>query len=221
LTFRSVLRACFDEYFGENDADIYIHKAGYYIDILDEVRDVFGDSVKNIYITRDPRAVYSSQNSATCIYSGTLMGRCLANFVYQYKKRARIANSDNTGNLLCLKYEDLIEDSGKVVESVLTFLGLPEAVIEGGSYAARIPDGQKHLHENVGSAPNMKSFNKWQTKLAAHEVRFIQKKLSGEMRGLGYEPIKLGNPGVTGLVRYLGLEVKFRYASLLRFVGKQ
>jgi len=217
LTFRDILLACLEEYFGHGRVEIYIHKAGFYIDILDDVRSIFGDCVKNIFIIRDPRAIYSSQNNATCIYSGRLMGSCLANFVYQYKKRVQIVKADKSNTLLCIKYEDLVKDTDQVMEKVLSFLGIPHAELEDGDYADRIPDGQKQLHVNVGDAPNINSFDKWKAKLRAHEVLFIQRKLSSEMRSLGYKPVCVDGLSATGFFLYMILELKYIYTRILRF----
>jgi len=219
LTFKDILQACLEEYFGDIKAEIYVHKAGYYIDVLDDVRAAFGEHAKNVFIIRDPRAIYSSQGNATCVYTGQAMGRCLSGFVYQYKRRVRIVARETSKTLLCIRYEDLVRDTDKVIKKVLSFLGMPDAEFGGDNYAARIPNGQKHLHVNVSTAPNAESFEKWRATLKDHEVQFIQKKLASEMKLLGYTPVQLDGLGVRDLMPYIVLELKYLYASLLRAVG--
>jgi len=188
LTFKEILLCCLEEYFGDCKAKIWVHKAGYYIDLLEEVLSVFPDS-KNIYIVRDPRAIFSSQKQAVSIYEGKSMGYSLCAFIYQYKKRMNVVmNNLSSMDFLVVKYEDLVKQNDYMEEIVLPFLAMQYAKKNGeGNYSEKIPDNQRSLHTNVSSQPSGKSIEKWKKGLQRHEILFIQKKLKSEMQYWGYE----------------------------------
>lgn len=186
LYFPQILKNCMIEYFGGSETRFFVHKAGYYIDILDEVSSFF-PGAKHIYIIRDPRAIYASQKNASCIYTGKSMGHSLVGFLHQYKKRVRIlAENVKNRDLIVIRYEDLVNNEEIVEEKVLPFLGL-EGVSRGiTDYSARIPENQKFLHTNVSSEVNTNSVEKWKNQLEEREISFIQKKLRREMKKYNY-----------------------------------
>jgi len=220
--FKNILEALFDEYFKDDEpSEIYIHKAGYYIDTLEEVINEFKDS-KNIYITRDPRAIYNSQKNADCLYSGKKMGDNFIHFIYQYQRRIKASKSADVNTLLLIRYEDLIANPDKTVDKVLSYIGINDAVKKDSvsDYAERIPENQKSLHTNVGSAPNAKSLHKWVGNLSLAELYLIQKYLSDEMDYLGYVKDKLPLMGVNEVSAYIRLYLKYKYYVIRRRIER-
>lgn len=218
LSFKNLLYVLFDVYFKNDEvADIYIHKAGYYIDTLDEVFDEFEDA-KNIYITRDPRAIYNSQKNAACLYSGKKMGDNFIHFIYQYKRRVKTSQSTDVNKLIIIRYEDLIESPESIVAKVLSYIGIENAVKKNNAkdYSEMIPENQKSLHTNVGSKPNTKSLNKWRGNLSLPELYMIQRNLSDEMDVLGYVKIELPVMSVKDMLQYIRLSAKYKYYVLRR-----
>lgn len=213
LTFKEILQGCMDEYFSLNglsqESSVYVHKAGDYIDILDDVKKIF-PGAKNIYQIRDPRAIYNSQKNATCIYTGKKMGWSLTYFVWQYKKRIRIINQDtNHDNLLSFRYEDLVKDTHLVMSDVLKFIGNDGCKKENyKEYSERIPGNQQQLHENVAKCTNENSLDKWKDGLEDYELAFIQKKLSREMEDMQY-PFTVVESDMRIFYRLLNLNIQY------------
>ncbi len=219
LTFKDILLNCMIEYFGDTSAKVFVHKAGNYIDILEDVQQIFGDA-KNIFVMRDPRAIFNSQKNATCLYTGKSMGHSLPYFVWQYRKRARIvAQNKRNKNLFCIRYENLIENTEGVMAEMLRFLNVRgDKKIEAGGYADKIPANQQKLHTNVKSDPNRKSLEKWKTGLGKHEVLFIQNRLSREMAAMNYLPVSVSGLSAKEWLAYLRTELDYRIlqAKMLR-----
>jgi hypothetical protein len=210
LNFKDILHHCMLEYFEETPSPIFVHKAGYYIDILEDVQKTFGEA-KNIFVMRDPRAIFNSQKNARCLYSGKLMGHSLPYFVWQFRKRAKIVEQNRKNkNLYCVHYEKLIENTAEVMAEILDFLGVHAAKKDVASgYADRIPENQQQLHTNVKSDPNRNSLAKWKQGLQKHEVLFIQHKLGREMAAMNYTPLPVRGLGIKGWYDYLRTELKY------------
>ncbi len=214
LTFKEILTACLHEYFGKATAKVFVHKAGFYVDMLNDVRQAFGPA-KNLFIIRDPRAIYNSQKNATCIYTGKSMGCSLPYFINQYKKRTRLVRENlKNKDFYCVKYEDLVQDNEKVMNTIFTFLNLRNPTRGSNCYSEKIPDNQKSLHTNVGSDPNKNSLEKWITGLEKHEVHFIQKQLREEMEFFDYQPDKLAMLSLPSWMDYLKNKIPYVYLQL-------
>lgn len=215
LTFKEILLCCLEEYFGDCKAKIWVHKAGYYIDLLDEVSFVFPNS-KNIYVVRDPRAIFSSQKNAICIYEGKSMGYSLPAFVNQYKKRINIVKENKANkDLLVIKYEDLVQQNSYMEKIVLPFLAMPYAKKNGGdTYSEKIPDNQRALHTNVSSQPSGRSIEKWKKGLQLHEILFIQDKLKSEMQYWNYKFTDRQRLNWLEWLFYLKKEMEYQILSL-------
>ncbi|MEN8258768.1 MAG: sulfotransferase [Thermodesulfobacteriota bacterium] len=211
LTFKDILLNCMIEYFGDATAKVFVHKAGYYIDILEDVQKTFGDT-KNIFVIRDPRAIYNSQKNASCLYTGKAMGHSLPYFVWQYRKRARIVEKNKGAkNLFCIRYENLIENTQDVVAATLRFLEVRGGKKKkAGGYGDKIPANQQKLHTNVTSAPNRKSLEKWKTGLRKDEILFIQNRLSREMSAMNYVPVSLSGLSGKEWLAYIRTELTYR-----------
>ncbi|MGV1098224.1 sulfotransferase [Thiovibrio sp. JS02] len=214
LTFRDILLSCLKEYFGNTGAQVFVHKAGYYVDVLNTAEKTF-PGAKHIFVVRDPRAIFNSQKNARCIYTGKSMGHSLPYFVWQYKKRIKILSDNATNNsLLCVPYESLIGDPALWIRNVLRYLDVSEEKKEtGASYSDKIPENQQALHVNVRSDPNAKSLEKWRSGLLPFELKFIQARLASEMAAYGYEPIDV--PPLSVKDRMAILRSGYYYMKLL------
>ena len=207
LTFKEILLNCLYEYFKQRPSKFIVHKAGYYIDIIDDVIATFGD-VKNIFIVRDPRAIFFSQKNAKDLYTGKIMGNSLPYFLSQYKKRIDIIEKKNDKNLLCIRYEDLVIDTTNTMKQIINFIGARQIKKNDNSYVNKIPKSQQYLHQNVKLDPHKDSLNKWKTGLAKYEIIFIQKKLHNEMQLFNYDPINITLSGAKEKWLYLNLTVR-------------
>lgn len=193
LTFREILTTCMQSYFGDVESHIWLHKAGYYIECLEDVHRTF-PGAKNIFVVRDPRAIYNSQKSATDIYSGKKMGTTPFNLVDLYRRRVHILEQNrNNSDLKVVVYEELITETGRILDDALEFVGLRNRDRKKeGSYFERIPENQRHLHPNVDAKPLKERIDKWATELGPAEIRFIERRLAKEMRIYGYTNSGIG-----------------------------
>lgn len=220
LSFQDILLSCLREYFGNNGGEVWVHKAGYYVDLLDEVAATFPGS-KNIFLVRDPRAIFLSQKNATCLYTGKSMGHSIYIFVEQYKKRTRIVmNNPLNKEFLVIKYEELVQIDGFVEKKILPFLGILDAIAGEDHYAKKIPVNQQFLHTNVSDQPNKKSIEKWKKGLQWHEIAFIQKRLKKAMKFYGYEPFDEKKISWSERLLYLQKEIGYVLFSTRIFFSK-
>lgn len=174
-----------------------------------------GDA-KNIFVIRDPRAIFNSQKNATCLYTGKSMGHSLPYFVWQYRKRARILEKNKKNkNLFSIRYENLIENTEGVMAEMLRFLNVRGGKKkEAGGYADKIPANQQKLHTNVKFDPNRQSLEKWKTGLGRHEILFIQNRLSREMAAMNYAPVAVPSLSGKEWLAYLQTELNYRLLQL-------
>ncbi|ARN74095.1 sulfotransferase family protein [Oceanicoccus sagamiensis] len=189
LVFSDIFTYCFDKYFAGNTSSFRIHKSGFYTFCLDEVRKQFPQS-KHIYIQRDPRGIFSSIKEADFLYDKK-KGNIIS-FINGYKKRTRVIN-DNLGekDFLLLRYEDLIDNQEKVITSVVDFIGLKnKSKSEDTSYFEKIPENQRHLHNNVKGRSSTKSLDKWSTRLSYSEQAAINTFLKKELSVFNYPTLK-------------------------------
>jgi len=198
-----------------NNAEIWVHKAGYFIGCLEEARSTFTDA-QHIYIQRDPRAIFNSQKHAKSIYHNRPMAINVINFINQYHHRACIAKSNKDKNdFLFIQYEDLLSNQTKVINSVIDFINLEDKdKKEASDYSKRIPDNQKQLHTNVSSTVNNNSLHKWRKDLSDVEIRIIEYGLSDLFKEYNYpksDNIKLNTKE---LIEYSLLKAKLVLSRL-------
>ena len=82
LYFNSILEALLDLYFQQDAATHLIHKKGNYYRVIPQVKKLFPDSAI-IYLGRDPRAIYNSQQRYRDSTTGVLMSTSILTFCFQ------------------------------------------------------------------------------------------------------------------------------------------
>jgi hypothetical protein len=88
-----------------------------------------------------------------------------------------------------VRYEDLVQDPEGECARVLEFLGVSaRRRPDGGAYAERIPDAQRHLHPHVGGRARRERTAAWETELPARDVALVEAVAGTEMERCGYAP---------------------------------
>lgn len=193
ISFKEIFTACIDGYFPNvQSTSFLVHKAGGYMNDLDFCDSQFPNS-KHIFIVRDPRSIYNSQKQAIDLYSSKNMGSNVLPFISEYKRRvgSAIRLSKSHGNILVIKYEDMVDNLKGTMEQVKQFVQFDsdplKTELKSENYADRIPENQRSLHANVGKSANPALKNRWKEGLTEREVSFIELGLQDLMIDLGYK----------------------------------
>lgn len=142
-----------------------------------------------IQLVRDGRAVFNSKRQSRSL-NGFSMGSNLFHEAFNWRKCLRLSTAAG-GNLLEIRYEDLMQSPEGVLERVLDFLDVPR---EGrimtksqADYYVRIGQAQKHLHKNVSRGVDGSIAHKWKRQLEPVDI-YLYERLAGPMlRKYGYE----------------------------------
>lgn len=137
-------------------------------------------NAKFIHLIRDGRAVYNSKRTMRSVY-GRLAQNNLLKAAHDWKKRINMARRLKR-NIIEIKYEDLVEQQGMIMQKVLDFLNIPEEgrniTKDQSQYAEIIGGKQKHLHKNVNSAPKKEIINKWKAELSREDILYMKSSLN-------------------------------------------
>jgi hypothetical protein len=221
LPAERVLEVILERTFADQSPSAVVVKAGDYIQNLREVRNRY-PRAKVIFVMRDPRAILNSQRNATASLHGGVMNRNPVITARAFNNCVRAIEAHRSADWLgVFQYEALICRPEETLQRVRAFLGLGEAARQGGQYARRIPDAQKHLHANVDRPPDAARLNAWQNELDPADVDVLQRLAGPAMQRWGYAPIDIqpGGQRVRGLVRLLGGLVGFALWRIRRLLG--
>ncbi|MFW6016650.1 MAG: sulfotransferase, partial [bacterium] len=168
LTYYEVLTEIFNLYFAGETKEVYIHKKGNYYLYWREVLKTFPNS-KFIFIYRDPRAIFNSQNKNKNSQN-KIMQKSIYTFAYSYKLAHKLLCRLNKrkNKLLVFKYEDLVINEDNIIKLIVDFLEVKNVIkSENNDYYRRIPQNQLHLHNNVKLEYNdNKRINAWKSELS-------------------------------------------------------
>lgn len=158
-------------------------------------------NAKFIHLIRDGRAVYNSKRTMRSVY-GRLAQNNLLKAAHDWKKRINMARRLKR-NIIEIKYEDLVEQQGMIMQKVLDFLNIPEEgrniTKDQSQYAEIIGGKQKHLHKNVNSAPKKEIINKWKAELSREDILLYEVFTKSYLIDMGYICKELGSPPDYGL----------------------
>lgn len=186
LRYGDILHIIHYLYFAENLPEMVIHKQGNYCLLIDKVRAEFPDALF-LFIDRDPRAIYNSQKKSINSISEKLMNEGIVKFALTYKRMQKIIRHTNyEAFFYTINYEDLVECKAKELEKILNFLQLKSTKKDRKeSYYSRIPEQQRHLHQNLGGNYNSSRTAGWKNELETHRIVFLQTALRRELMNKG------------------------------------
>ena len=177
-----------------------------------------GGSIKWVLIYRDPRAVVSSMlKSERHTYS---ISRAVKRWRQDNKILIDLMRSSNKQNMLFVKYEDLIENYEKQADKIFGFTGLDKVNVhdlEKKGHPDAYLDGSKLKNITVDKTfiPNSESINKWKKTLNHHQIMYIEKKCTEEMRFFKYSKCYKDSK-ITASVRIQDL---IGYLKIIKIIG--
>jgi len=142
-------------------------------------------NAKFVHMLRDSRAVAASYESSLGEVAGITVLEAADRWKDSVKKCLRFEKR-NAARVLCVKYEDLVNDSEQIVSEVACFLGL----VKREQYSEYVPamgdESLPHYKKSLKSVDAL-SINKWRTMLSDDEIEKINKITARLMRRVGYD----------------------------------
>ena len=156
---------------------------------IEYIYPVFKQS-KYIFLIRDGRAVCNSlihgkkeifANHTTIEGATNLWNLCIEKYEW-LKKRAP------KGNVLFVKYEDLVSNPEQTTKIILTFLGFEYENLEEGrkEQVSRLGFTKSEHHANTSNEISVARTEKWKTELTSEEIDNITKRIQPNLKKYGY-----------------------------------
>jgi hypothetical protein len=213
IKYNQVLKSLLALYFKESSRNVIVHKKALYFLHRKKIKDLFPDA-KVIFISRDPRGIYNSQQSSKGSLSGEVMQRDVVKFAAAYKYSVlRLKKWLDDPNFLMVRYEDLVQDADSEIGRISTFLEVANSRKEG-DYYKKIPTTQRHLHRNLKSDLIEERTTAWKNELKSIDLEFLQKALRDYMGEMGF-PIHEKELSMSNRIKSAYLVLKFRFYFLL------
>ncbi len=190
--FDSVLRAVLDLYFQGRDIPYYLVKGTRLTHHIARLRQASPDA-RYLHIIRDPRGVFGSQKQSMGSETATAMNEDAYDAAKRWAANARRVDRVAGPDLMEVRYEDLITDYDATTAAIRAFMmrdGLPPlqtpGEMDGEAYLQRIPEGQRHLHQNLVRKPRADRIEAWRTELSAVEIALSQAGAAEVLPAKGY-----------------------------------
>ena len=152
------------------------------------------DDTKWILMYRDPRAVAASMlRSTRHTYS---IAQACRRWKNDNRPIVRIMRGENDAHRTCIiKYEELILNYNDTMRRIFQFLDVRPQSAAALARNVRWPELRgSRFRDNAmrtGLDPQPDLIDTWQRLLKPHEIDYIQRRCSRQMRLLGYDPIQI------------------------------
>ncbi len=190
--FDSLMRAVLDLYFQGADIPYYLVKGTRLTHHIARLRQA-SPGARFLHIIRDPRGVFGSQKQSLGSETATAMNEDAHDAARRWAANARRVDRVAGPDLLEVRYEDLITDHDATLDGIRAFMmrdGLPAleapGEMDGEAYLQRIPEGQRHLHQNLVRKPRADRIEAWRTELTAVEIALSQSGAAEVLGAKGY-----------------------------------
>jgi len=210
---RMVDRLCAMKHKNNNDG-YWGEKTPWYLNELDNIYQLFPDA-KYIYIVRDGRDVALS----------LLEKEWGPNNIYACATYWKSLNGPNpvldklrkSGQLLELRYEDLLDDTERYIQEFYEFLGEPY---------------NNEMVEKLASTTQKGNYYKWKNKFSASEIKLFDHIAASTLNKFGYETFESENKLSPVLEQYYKIHNKLIWAKFMfktnvidgfkiKFLGKE
>lgn len=218
IKLSSFFTTIFGIYFEKNPAKVHFYKYGHMFKYIERIWKEFPES-KLLFIERDPRAIFNSQKVSLDSRTSKPMESDIVKFVRNYKVQQKtISRLKGHKNFHLLTYEELIPEEDKTLKRILSFVGASEQKSEKDDYFDRIPDEQKHLHQNLKASKNKTDrMHAWRNELSNTEIKFMQDSLVEELRSKNYSSLEFKDISLVERIDVFKLKVRFFLLYSLKF----
>jgi hypothetical protein len=155
-----------------------------YINIVPELSALY-PGAKFIHLIRDGRDVTISFVDANLGHSYDGKG-------FEWKRAIRLGlayrNSPYAGQILEIRYEDMVADLEGTIRKICTFLGerFEPQMLEYRDRTDLVPTREQRIHSKLGQPISVGAIAAWRTRLSALECFCVEANLHGELLKLGY-----------------------------------
>lgn len=190
--FETVLRKVLDMHFDGADTPYYLVKGTRLTHHIARLRQEVPGALY-LHIIRDPRGVFGSQKQSIGSYTARAMNEDPLDAARRWAANARRVDRVAGPDLMEVRYEDLITDYDQTLDAIRLFMhrdGLPEIAppgdMDGEAYLAKIPEDQRHLHQNLVRKPRADRIEAWRSELTDAEIALTQKGAADVLAAKGY-----------------------------------
>lgn len=194
--FEAILRAVLDVFFDHQPLPYYLVKGTRLTHHIQRLRQEV-PSARHLHILRDPRAVFGSQKSSKKSDGAVAMSDDPYDSAARWAINAGRVDRAAGPDLHEVLYEDLIRDFDQVITGICTFMQRPDLPpiqpaggddeTQGDAYLAKIPEDQRHLHQNLVKRPRTDRIEAWRQELTDIEIVLTQRAAGQMMQSKGYE----------------------------------
>jgi len=134
-------------------------------------------------------------------------------------RRGQEAERRHPGQVLRLRYEDLVSDPKRELERACEFLGLAfteEMLAIERTDAGKLAKGQEGWFTNVWAGINTSAVGKWRRQMTPAQQAVFAAVASDELRALGYETAGGAAPPVARAVAYAAHDAAMRAVNFVR-----
>jgi hypothetical protein len=192
-SFETILRCVLDLHFDGADAPYYLVKGTRLTHHIARLRKEV-PAARYLHIIRDPRGVFGSQKQSIGSYTARAMNEDPYDAAWRWAANAARVDRVAGPDLLEVRYEDLIADYDRTMETVRAFVEdpslaaiAPAGEMDGEAYLAKIPEDQRHLHRNLVRKPRSDRIEAWREELSDVEIALTQAGAGAMLAAKGYE----------------------------------
>lgn len=191
-SFEIVLRKVLDLHFAGADTPYYLVKGTRLTHHIARLRQEVPDALY-LHIIRDPRGVFGSQKQSIGSYTARAMNEDPLDAARRWAANARRVDRVAGQDLMEVRYEDLITDYDATLDAIRQFIqriNLPKISaagdLDGEAYLAKIPEDQRHLHQNLARKPRTDRIEAWRDELTDVEIALTQSGAADVLPAKGY-----------------------------------
>lgn len=191
-SFETILRKVLDLQFDGADTPYYLVKGTRLTHHIARLRQEVPHALY-LHIIRDPRGVFGSQKQSIGSYTARAMNEDPLDAARRWAANARRIDRVAGPDLMEVRYEDLITDYDDTLDTIRGFMhrdGLPEIAppgdMDGEAYLAKIPEDQRHLHQNLVKRPRADRIEAWRNELTDADIALTQKGAGEVLAAKGY-----------------------------------
>jgi hypothetical protein len=189
--YRFAVSAPFEAYAAEQGKSRWGDKTPLYLRFVDELHAIW-PAARFVVLVRDGRDVALSVKR---VPFGANNAWAAAHTWAHGIRLGREAERRYPGQVLTLRYEDLVAEPRQQVARLCEFLGLPfedDMLAIEQTDPSKIHKDQADWFTNVWAGINTSAVGKWRSRMSSRDQRVFSSVAGAELEALGYEPVEAG-----------------------------